>query len=86
MLKVYNELIKKIDKDRVILDEPMKNHTSFKIGGPADIFIKVEELEELIYAIEVINKNNIELHIIGNGSNVLVKDRRNKGCCNKIKF
>lgn len=86
MLKVYNELIKKIDKDRVILDEPMKSHTSFKIGGPADIFIKVEELEELIYAIEVINKNNIELHIIGNGSNVLVKDRRNKRCCNKIKF
>ena len=64
----------------------MKNHTSFRIGGPADIFIKVENIQELLYAINIINKNNIELYTIGNGSNILVKDRRNKRCCNKIKF
>ena len=77
MIYIYNELIKQIGKERVLLNEPMKKHTTFKIGGPADIFIKVETLEELKYAISVIRKNNIELNVIGNGSNILVKDRRN---------
>lgn len=77
MIDIYNELIKKIDKARVLLDEPMKKHTTFKIGGPADIFIRVENIEELKYAINVIRKNNIELNVIGNGSNILVRDRRN---------
>ena len=76
MIYIYNELIKQIDKERVLLNEPMKKHTTFKIGGPADIFIKVENLEELKYAISVIRENNIELNVIGNGSNILVKDRR----------
>lgn len=42
MIEVYNELITKIDSDRVLLNEPMSKHTTFKIGGPADIFVKVE--------------------------------------------
>lgn len=86
MIEIYNELIKKIDKERVLLNEPMKKHTTFKIGGPADIFIKVETLEELKYAIGVIRKNNIDLNLIGNGSNILVRDRRNKRSSCKIKL
>ncbi|MDO5555340.1 MAG: hypothetical protein Q4G09_01400 [Clostridia bacterium] len=77
MIEAYNQLIKKIDKNRVLLNEPMKKHTTFKIGGPADIFIKVEDIEELKYAIEILNTNNIKSKVIGNGSNILVKDRRN---------
>lgn len=77
MINIYNELIKQIDKERVLLNEPMKKYTTFKIGGPADLFIKVETLEELKYAISVIRENNVELTVIGNGSNILVKDRRN---------
>ena len=86
MIDIYNELIKQIDKERVVLNEPMKKHTTFKIGGPADIFVKVETLEELKYAISVIRENNIELNVIGNGSNILVKDRRNKRRSYKIKL
>ena len=86
MIDIYNELIKKIDKERVLLNEPMEKHTTFKIGGPADIFIKVETLEELKYAIGVIRNNNVELNVIGNGSNILVKDRRNKRRSYKIKL
>lgn len=86
MVDIYNELVKQINKSRVLLNEPMKKHTTFKIGGPADIFIKVENVEELKYALDIINKNNIELNIIGNGSNVLVRDLRNKRRSNKIKF
>lgn len=86
MIDIYNELIKKIDKERVLLNEPMKKHTTFKIGGPADLFIRVENIEELKYAIEVIKKNNIELNVIGNGSNILVRDLRNKRSSNKTRF
>ena len=86
MINIYNELIKKIDKARVLLNEPMNKHTTFKIGGPADIFIKVETLEELKYAIGRIRKNDIKLNVIGNGSNILVRDRRNKRRSSKIKF
>ena len=86
MIGIYNELINKIDKERVLLNEPMKKHITFKIGGTADIFIKVETLEELKYAISVIRKNNVKLNIIGNGSNILVRDRRNKRCSYKIKL
>lgn len=86
MIKIYNELIKKIDKARVLLNEPMNKHTTFKIGGSADIFIKVDTLEELKYAIGVIRKNDIKLNVIGNGSNILVRDRRNKRRSSKIKF
>lgn len=86
MIDIYNELIKKIDKGRVLLNESMKKHTTFKIGGPADLFIRVENIEELKYAIEVIKKNNIELNVIGNGSNILVRDLRNKRSSNKTRF
>lgn len=86
MIDIYNELIKKIDKERVLLNESMKKHTTFKIGGPADLFIRVENIEELKYAIEVIKKNNIELNVIGNGTNILVRDLRNKRSSNKTRF
>lgn len=86
MLEIYDELIMKIDKNRVYLNEPMKNHTSFKIGGPADVFIKVKNIEELKYAINLLKKNNIKLYIIGNGTNILVKDGGIRGAVIKLDF
>ncbi len=77
MEDIYNKLIKKVDKDRVYLNEPMSKHTTFKIGGPADIFVKVETIDELKYVVKGCKDNNVLLTIIGNGSNILVKDRRN---------
>lgn len=86
MVEIYNKLIEKISKDRVQLNEPMSKHTSFKIGGNADIFVKVENIEELRYTINTLKESKLQYIIIGNGSNILVKDRRNKRSCNKIKF
>lgn len=77
MEEIYNEFIKIIDKNRVYLNEPMSKHTTFKIGGPADIFIKVETVDELKYVIEKCKDENISITVIGNGSNILVKDRWN---------
>ncbi|MBQ3145194.1 MAG: hypothetical protein IJB90_01200 [Clostridia bacterium] len=77
MEEIYNKLIKKIDKTKVYQNELMSKHTTFKIGGPADIFVKVETIDELKYAIKTCKDNNVFFTVIGNGSNILVKDRRN---------
>ncbi len=78
MDKIYNELLKVLSEKQVYLNEPMSKHTSFKIGGPADIFVKPRNIDELKFILEVAKENNIPLTIIGNGSNLLVKDRWNK--------
>ena len=68
-----------ISKDLIKTNEPMKNHTSFKIGGPAEIYIKITSIEELQKVLEFAKKENIKITILGNGSNVLVLDKGIKG-------
>lgn len=79
-------LEQKIKKENIYLNEPMKKHTSFKIGGPADIFIKITDVQELQYVLDISNKNNIPLFILGNGSNLLVKDKGIRGIVLKIEL
>ena len=55
-------------------DEPMKNHTTFKTGGPASVFICPADENELIKALEFSHGMNIKPFILGNGSNLLIKD------------
>lgn len=86
MANVYNDLLTKINKEQIYLNEPMSKHTSFKIGGMADIFVKVKTIQELDHVICVAKKENIPLTVIGNGSNVLVKDRGNKRNSYKTRF
>ena len=86
MQEIYNLLIKKIDKNRVLRKEPMSKHTSFRIGGPADLFVKAEKIEELKYILEIVKEYSIPLTVIGNGTNLLVKDRRDKRYCSKNMF
>lgn len=86
MEEIYNELIKKISKERVLLNEKMSKHTSFKVGGPADIFIKVKTLEELKYVLSKLASKNIKKVIIGNGTNLLVKDGGIRGAVIKLDF
>ncbi len=68
-----------IEKSRIYFDEPMKKHTTFKIGGPAECLIKVKNEAELKEVLDMVNINKIPLTIIGNGSNVLVSDKGIKG-------
>ena len=86
MKEVYNEISKLIDEERVLLNEPMSKHTTFRIGGPADLFVKVQNLEELEQIIKICNEKNIPLTVIGNGSNVLVKDEGIRGITIKLDF
>ena len=71
-------------EEKIIFDEPMKKHTSFKIGGTADQFIKVANETELKESINYAKKENLKITIIGNGSNLLVLDKGIRGLVIKI--
>ena len=77
--KIAHILTKELSEDQVLIDEPMKKHTSFKIGGTADIFVKVRKIQELAMVIEIARHENVSLTVIGNGSNILVKDNGIRG-------
>lgn len=72
-IELYNELCKLVSGDRIFQNEPMKQHTTFRTGGPADILVQ-PAAEELAYVIELCKKYNEPWIVIGNGSNLLVSD------------
>ena len=72
------------DFGEILVDEPMKNHTSFKIGGPADLMIIPNGEKEIIESIRFCRDNNIRHFIMGNGTNLLVKDSGIRGVVIKI--
>lgn len=86
MQGIYSKLITKIDEKRVFLNEYMKKHTTFKIGGPADIFVKVNNTEELKFLLKLAKEKNVQVTVIGNGSNVLVTDKGIRGIVVKLDF
>ena len=57
------------------LEEPLKNHTSFKIGGKCLALIEPKYESDLLTIISLLNKNKIKFFVIGNGTNLLVKDK-----------
>lgn len=77
--QILESLEKIISKERIKQNEPMKNHTSFKIGGPAEFYIKITSIKELQKILEFVKKEKIKITILGNGSNVLVSDSGIKG-------
>ncbi len=82
--KIYEILTKEIDLNHIKKDEEMKKHTSFKIGGNADILVTIKNEKDLIYTLKVANEYNIPITIIGNGTNLLVKDNGIRGIVIKI--
>src|SRR5699024_9282232 len=68
----------------ILIDEMMKKHTSFEIGGPVDIMVIPNTEEELINSIKLCRENNMKFFIMGNGSNLLVKDGGIRGVVIKI--
>ena len=77
--KIYELLTNEIKQGIVKIDEPMKKHTNFKIGGNADVFVIAKNIEEIKSVIKFSKENNILLTILGNGSNVLVSDKGIRG-------
>ena len=73
-----NELKEKIDDSWIHENEPMKQHTTFRVGGPADVLV-TPDMESLPEVIALCKKYNFPYHIVGNGSNLLVGDKGIRG-------
>ena len=82
--KIYESLVSRIPKENILIDEQMKKHTSFKIGGNADFFVKAKSVEEVRYILNLCKETNTPLKIVGNGSNILVSDDGIRGIVLKI--
>lgn len=84
--EIYKDLQNIVNDSNIYIDEPMNKHTSFKIGGCADLFIKVNTIKDLENIIRYSKNKNIPITITGNGSNMLVKDKGIRGITLQITF
>ena len=75
----YYEELKQLDVGKVLKDEPLYKHTTYRVGGPAKLFIKVQNVDELIEVIKYCRKHRIQLFVIGRGSNLLFSDKSFEG-------
>ncbi len=72
--RIYNRLAEIIPQERIRCGEPMKEHTTFRIGGPAEVFVTPESMEEIRAVAGVCRREHIPYYVLGNGSNLLVSD------------
>lgn len=78
-LKFYNRIKEIIEENRIYVDEPMKKHTTFRVGGPADYFVVPRTKEEVKELISVCKEFDMPYYVLGNGSNLLVGDKGYRG-------
>ena len=73
------DLLAIIDRDRLLTDELMKKHTTFRVGGPADFYAMPSSIEEIKGLVAYCKDTNLPYYIVGNGSNLLVGDKGFRG-------
>lgn len=78
-MEKYADALQKLMQKPVILNEPMSKHTTWKIGGPADLFLRPSGQEELGAVLAFIHQEGLPFLVIGNGSNILVGDKGIRG-------
>ncbi|OPJ65116.1 UDP-N-acetylmuramate dehydrogenase [Clostridium oryzae] len=83
-LKFIPDIVSLAGKDNVFVDEKMSNHTSFKVGGPVDILVTPESKEIVRELINFFKEKKIPFYVMGNGSNMLVKDGGIRGAIIKL--
>ena len=78
-LVFYNKMKEIIEESRIYVDEPMKKHTTFRVGGPADYFVTPKAKEEVKELISLCKEFEVPYYVLGNGSNLLVSDKGYRG-------
>ena len=73
------------NEDNIKIDEKLSSYVNFKVGGPADILLIPTSKEQVIKSITVCKENNIPVYVIGNGSNILVRDGGFRGVVISLK-
>lgn len=76
--QVYNDLVS-MNIGKVIENEPMYKHTTYKVGGPAKIFVKANDIDSLIQTLNYCRDHEIKHMVIGNGSDLLFSDKEYDG-------
>ena len=71
MDKIYDIITRTIKEENILRDELLSKHTTFRIGGKADYFVKPASENEVAVLVKELNENNIDFYIMGNGSNIL---------------
>lgn len=71
---VYEKLINITSEKNVLVNEPLKNHTYTRLGGAADFLVTPETYEEVRQIVKLANKEEVPFTLLGNGSNLIVKD------------
>ncbi len=78
------EVLKDIFGKNLIINENLSKYSWFNLGGPAEIFFRPKDKDQLLKFLEKIRKNNYEIHILGAGSNTLIRDSGVKGVVIKL--
>lgn len=73
-----------VPEDNIKYDVPLKNHTTFRVGGAADCVVSVQSTEQLQRILCYLNQVELPYFILGNGSNLLVGDRGYRGVILKL--
>lgn len=81
---MYNRILSQFEPEQIKINEPLKKHTTFKIGGPADIMLFPSSINDLQKAINICVEDNLPYFIMGQGSNLLVRDGGYRGIIIKI--
>lgn len=75
----YRQLIRRLDAKRLKRNEPLGQYTTFKIGGPADLFYDATSTDDLAGAVTAARELHIEYFVLGLGANILIGDRGFRG-------
>ena len=80
----YHVLQTVVPRERLLVQEPLSRHTTFRIGGPADVLVQPACTAEVAAVLEIVRTAGVALSVLGNGSNILVRDQGIRGVV--IKF
>lgn len=83
-MKEFIERAKAEDVGIILENEPLANHTTWKIGGPADALIQPRDKDGLVRAMKLIHRYQLPWRVIGKGSNLLVRDKGIRGVVIKL--
>ncbi|MBX0357439.1 UDP-N-acetylmuramate dehydrogenase [Halobacillus sp. Nhm2S1] len=83
--EIYNKLLELVKEDNVKVDEMLKDHLYTKLGGKADFFITPTSYEEIQSVVKLSNEDNIPFTLLGNGSNLIIKDGGIRGIVINLK-
>ena len=83
-MNLKSDLLKKKFGKNLIIKESLSKYSWFNLGGPAEIFFRPEDKDQLVKFLKEVRVNNYKTHVLGAGSNTLIRDGGIKGAVIKL--